>query len=410
MNIGVYGGTFNPPHRGHTRVMEAVITQLSLERLILMPTGSPPHKELPVGTPDPYLRLLMTEKAGDTVAHSRKKQNKPKCVIEANDLEIRRQGKSFTIDTLETLQVQFPEDQLFLIMGEDMFMTFMDWASPEKIARRAKICTFLRNDQEPSEALQAQAQRVREGLNAEVILLRIPYNVNISSTEIRGELIQNIYPKDVLPANLGQMLHHDLYGVSLPSWENLDLAILRTLVWGQVHPKRIAHIMGVEQECAKLARRWGANEQLARRAGVLHDYSKYWSHQDHIDYCQQFAVPLDELEWSTEKLLHAKSGAAFARYILREEEEVWKAIDCHTTGKGDMSLMDKILYLADYIEPQRTFEEVVYMRQLAYEDIDKALAYGLYMSVEEMRSRNKVTHQNTLQGYEQYGGAQFATL
>lgn len=406
MKIGIYGGTFNPPHVGHTRVMHAVISQLQLDRLILMPTGEPPHKELPEKSPTAQLRYEMTKLVGETVAEARRRQKMSPCIVETNDLEIRRQGKSLTIDTLNTLRVQYPEDEFFLIMGEDMFMTFFQWASPEQVAKRACICTFLRNDQQPSSELVAQGQRVQEELGGKVLLITVPHNLSVCSTEVREELGKNIFNPTILPrilpCTLGQILWNGSYGVEM-SLENLDLSLLRTLVWGAVKPKRVAHIVGVELECAKLARRWGVEEHLARRAGILHDYTKYWTHQEHIDFCEKYAVQLDHLEWSTEKLLHAKSGAGFAKHLLKEADVICDAIDCHTTGKSDMTTLDKILYLADYIEPQRDFPELEKLRALAYEDLDSAMGYGLSITLEEMQARNKITHQNTLRAYEQYG-------
>lgn len=402
MNIGIYGGTFNPPHRGHSRVMDAVISQLGLDRLILMPTGNPPHKELPTDSAEPMVRHAMIELVGETVEDARKRQKKSPCVVEANDLEIRRGGKSYTVETLDTLRIQYPDDQFFLIMGEDMLMTFFNWVSPEKIAKKAHICGFLRSDQPPSDALKAQSQRIITELGGQVTLISVPNGITVSSTEIRHDLSRNMFSEDLLPCTQGQILSSGLYGVQFPL-EHLDRTLLRLLVWGGVKPKRIPHIKGVEWECARLARRWGADENLARRAGILHDYSKYWTKEQHIAFCEQYQVELDHLEWTTEKLLHAKSGAAFARFILKEDEAICNAIDCHTTGKADMTTLDKILYMADYIEPQRDFPEVAHMRKLAYEDLDKAMGYGLSIALEEMSARNKVTHQNTLRAFEQYG-------
>lgn len=405
MKIGIYGGTFNPPHVGHSRVMHAVIGQLKLDRLILMPTGDPPHKELPEGSPSPTLRLQMTQLVGATVEETRHRQKKAPCVVETSDLEIKRSGKSYTVDTLEALAELYPEDELVLILGEDMFMTFFQWVSPEKVAKLASICGFPRNDQAPSEELIQQGKKVEEELMGRVHLISVPFNVEVSSTELREELKKNdlnpaLLPP-VMPCVLGQIIRHQLYGVDI-SLKNMDIALLRLLVWGEVKPKRVAHIVGVEQECGRLARCWGGDETLARRAGILHDYTKYWSHQEHLDFCDEHGVELDDLERDNEKLLHAKSGAAFARIFLGEEEEVCVAIDCHTTAKGNMTTLDKILYLADYIEPQRTFEEVEEFRQIAYEDLDRAIAFGVNLSVEEMKQRDKVTHKNTLAAYEQY--------
>lgn len=407
MNIGIYGGTFNPPHVGHSRVMHAVISQLNLERLILIPTGEPPHKEMPEGA-SLEDRFAMTQLVGETVEESCRRRKRHTCVVETNDMEMRRSGKSFTIDSLESLRVLYPEDDFYLIMGEDMFLTFLDWVTPDKIVKRAKICTFLRNDQKPSEALIGMAERVQREYGAEVKLIRVPYNQEVSSTEIRENLSLNMLNPtlvpQLMPCTLGQIIDRRLYGVDV-SLQNMDHSLLRALVWGYVKPKRVAHIVGVEQECARLARRWGVDEYLARRAGILHDITKYWTLEEHLAFCEKYSVILDHLEWSTEKLLHAKSGAGFAKHILGESDEVCEAIDCHTTGKANMSALSKILYLADYIEPQRDFEELAKLRALSYENLDGAVGYGLSIALAEMEARNKITHQNTLQAYEQYGKA-----
>ena len=108
-------------------------------------------------------------------------------------------------------------------------------------------------------------------------------------------------------------------------------------------------------------------------------------------------MPLDSLERSAEKLLHAKSGAALAKYVFGQSETVFRAISYHTTGRGNMTLEEKLLYLADYIEPTRDFPEVAQMRRLAYEDLDRAVLLGVRLSIQEMLERNRMVHPNTLE-------------
>ena len=108
-------------------------------------------------------------------------------------------------------------------------------------------------------------------------------------------------------------------------------------------------------------------------------------------------MELDELEQRAVKLLHSKTGACIAKYIFGEPDEVYDAIFWHTTGKADMTLMEKILYMADYIEPNRDFEGVEKMRHLAYTDLDKAMLYGIEETIADMRERGNPIHRNTQQ-------------
>lgn len=398
MNIGIYGGTFNPPHKGHMKVMEAVIRDLELDKLWLIPTKNPPHKTLPLNSPSEAARFMMIESIGDFVSHGRGKN----CEVEALDVEMQREGKSFTVDTLEALRAEHPDDTFWLIMGEDMIMSFFTWKSPKRICELANLCGFLRSDQAPSEELLEQGQRLERDYGAVVKLITLDGGMDVSSTELREALAKNEIPEELVPCTAGLIAAYQLYGVEI-SPRNLDIAMLRNVVWGFVKAKRVGHILGVEAECVKLAEKWGVNPTLAARAGVLHDITKYWDHEEHLAFCDEYEFPLSDLERSNEKLLHAKSGAIFAREILGENEDLCLAIECHTTGKGNMSSLDKILYLADYIEVNRDFPELEKLRQLAYENLDKAVGYGLEIALEEMETRNKEVHPDTTAGFEQYG-------
>ncbi len=408
MNIGIYGGSFNPPHRGHFKVMEAVIKELGLEQLFLIPSSNPPHKPLPLGSPSNEERFYMVDALADLLTPSSreektsKKSEKSSCVVKTLDLEMQRQGKSYTVDTLKVLREEHPSDEFWLIMGEDMLFSFGDWAFPEEIAKMANICTFPRSNKKASTELVAQSRKVAEDFGCLVKVISVEDGVTASSTQVREQLTSQKFSPDLLPCIAGRILSQGSYGLQV-SLGNLDLPLLRSVVWGEVKSKRVPHIKGVEDCCVKLAAHWGEDETQARRAGILHDLSKYWSQEAHLAFCDKYGYPLTDLERETEKLLHAKSGAAYAKEILKEQEAVWRAIDCHTTGKANMSALDKILYLADYIEVNRDFPELQTMRRLAYEDLDKAVGLGLQLALQEMNQRNKVIHEQTLEAYAQYG-------
>ena len=177
----------------------------------------------------------------------------------------------------------------------------------------------------------------------------------------------------------------------------MDLNQLRACSYSMMRAKRIPHVMGVEEEAVRLAERWGGDEGMARRAAILHDCTKYFTLEEHLALCQQYGVELDSLERQAVKLLHSKTGACIARAVFGEPDAVYWAIFWHTTAKADMTTLEKILYVADYMEPNRDFEGVERLRALAYEDLDRALLLGVEMTIQEMQQRQVPIHTNTLQ-------------
>ena len=177
--------------------------------------------------------------------------------------------------------------------------------------------------------------------------------------------------------------------------KQLELPELRACSYSMVRAKRIPHIKGTEEEAVRLAKHWGVDETTARRAAILHDCTKYLNLEEQLALCSKYGVELDELEQRAVKLLHSKTGACIAKHVFGEDEQVYRAIFWHTTGKADMSMLEKVIYLADYIEPTRDFDGVEPLRALAYEDMDKALLMGMDMTIEEMKQRGNPVHRNT---------------
>ena len=145
-----------------------------------------------------------------------------------------------------------------------------------------------------------------------------------------------------------------------------------------------------------LARRWGADEEEARRAALLHDCTKKLDREQHLEICRQYGIPLDPEEQREEKLLHALTGAAAARHQFGVSPQVESAIRWHTTGKADMTTLEKIIYLADYIEPTRDFCDLTELRELAFQDLDRAMLLGLTMAVHDLKKRGMAVHSNSV--------------
>ena len=170
---GLFGGTFNPPHIGHVSVADKAVESLGLDRLIVMPTGTPPHKELSDGAPDAEARLEMARLAfADT----------PRA--EVSDMEIRREGRSYTADTVRAILAGSPDTELWLIVGDDMFFSFERWYDSRWLLENVSLAVFARSD--TMDGILAHAEKLRAG-GARVRVVEKEV-VEISSTEIRAAL------------------------------------------------------------------------------------------------------------------------------------------------------------------------------------------------------------------------------
>ena len=388
MKIGIYGGTYNPPHLGHLAAAKTAMEVLELDKLLLVPAAIPPHKSLPEGTPPAEERVAMVEKMADAMGKPGK--------VEVSAMELEREGKSYTADTLKEIHAQYPDAELWLLMGTDMFLSLQTWYKPEEILKLAGICAFGRTEQDGEELFAPQREYLQKTFEgARITTITLPGLVDISSTELREMLERGEGGKYLLPAVYGHILMNGLYGTHA-DLKHLDLPELRACSYSMVMQKRVPHIMGTEEEAVRLAKRWGVDETLARRAAILHDCTKYLELEPQLALCAKYGVELDELEQKAVKLLHSKTGACIARAVFGEPDEVYDAIFWHTTAKEDMTTLEKILYLADYIEPNRDFDGVDRLRALAYEDIDKALLLGVETTIQEMVDRNLPTHSKTL--------------
>ena len=389
MKIGVYGGTFNPPHLGHLTAARSVFELLNLDLLLLIPAGLPPHKELPAGSPTPEQRLEMTRLAGEQLGLGDK--------VRTLDIELERGGRSFTSDTLAQLREQYPDSELWLLMGTDMFLTLQTWHEPEKILSLAGVAAFGRTEEDTEELFSAQRDYLyRTYPQARIFTLTLPGVIDVSSTELREKLAKGRGANLLAPAVYGYILREGLYNTNA-DLKHLPLSQLRPVALSYLKHKRIPHVLGTEQEAIRLAERYGADVEKARAAALLHDCTKKLDMPAQLALCEQYGIELDELEQKALKLLHSKTGAAIARDVFGVDDDIYSAIWYHTTGHAHMTKLEKIIYLADYIEPSRDFPGVDTLRKVCYEDLDKGLLLGLEMTIEEMTAMGNPVHRATVE-------------
>ncbi len=368
--IGIYGGTFNPPHVGHLQAAKQAITALNLNHLLVIPDRIAPHKEIPQGSPTPKQRLEMLRLAAADCPQ-----------MEVLDIELNREGVSYTYQTIQQLRPVYPDAELVLFMGTDMFLSFHTWRHPEIILENASLGVFYRGEKGEEAAIEAR-KAAMEAMGATVYLVKNPV-INISSTQMRRLLAFRCAGEFLPEGVLDYIRENRLYDTRAP-WKNLPMEQLEQVVIRLLNPNRVKHVLGCRDTAVKLAEHWGADVTDAARAGILHDITKAIDGPLQLTLCDAYGKLLSDFSKRYPKTLHALTGSLVAERIFGENKAVVDAIESHTTGKANMNTLEKIIYLADYIEPNRTIPGVEELRRLSYTDLDAAMKLGLEMTLEHL--------------------------
>lgn len=373
--IGIYGGTFNPPHAGHIAAANFALMALELDRLLVIPARTPPHKQKNGDITDGAHRLEMLKLAFAGEEN-----------ITVSDMELQRDGISYTCRTVEILKAQYPGDELFLLMGTDMFLSFSSWYQPEQILKRVTIAVLCRDEEAGSRAV-LETRKTLVGQGGSVVLLENPV-VEISSSTLRRLLVFGCTEAYIPQSVLHYIYENGLYDIK-KDYRNLPMDKLETVVVGLLKSNRVAHVLGCRDTARELALRWGADPVDAARAGLLHDITKALDGPLQLTLCRAYGTMLDDFSRNNPKTLHAFTGSLVAERIFGENEAVVQAIRFHTTGKPAMNTLEKIIYVADYMEPNRKFDGVEKLRELAFSDLDAALQLGLEMTLSMLHQQGR---------------------
>ncbi len=165
-------------------------------------------------------------------------------------------------------------------------------------------------------------------------------------------------------------------------------------------PQRFFHSQCVAEASEQLAMRYGADEEKARTAGILHDIMKDTPKEEQLKILQEFGIILSESDRRNPKLWHSLSGAAYCEHVLGvSDEEILSAIACHTSGKKDMTLLDKVLFVADYISEDRNYPGVKEMRKLAKQSLEDAMIEGIAFTVQEKIEQRLLLGSGSIDAY-----------
>lgn len=387
--IGVYGGTFNPIHKTHIEIAKAALNQFNLDIVYFLVAGAPPHKDTAEKISD-INRLEM-------VRIAIKGQEK----LSIDDREIYRAGKSYSYITFSEYYKEHPDDEIFFIMGSDSLINFKNWVNPDVISEYATVLVAPRlgDDFEGLEKAIYECKTMFEG-----DFMLIDYKANgLSSSEIRKSFYNDENVKGYVESDVADYIFkHNLYSNYL--YTNADISRLDNEMKKELKPSRYVHTLGVAATAYDLAIRWNYPAVTAQVAGILHDCAKCISDEKRINVCEKNHIPITDIERKYPHLLHGKVGAYYckSKYDVYDEQ-VAHAIAVHTTGCPNMNLLDKIIFVADYIEPGRDKQpRLDVIRYTAFNDLDLCVYLILEDSVNYLNSNPDMVDPTTIETFEYY--------
>lgn len=166
--------------------------------------------------------------------------------------------------------------------------------------------------------------------------------------------------------------------------------------------KRLYHSICVAKAAVELARRWGADENKAYTAGMLHDIMKDTPREKQLKYMQEFGIILSDIQKKTPKIWHQMCGAAYLEHRLGiQDRDILDAVRYHTTGRAGMSLLEKVIFTADYISDDRDYDGVEELREAAFRSLEEAMLIGLSFTVEDLASQKLPIASDTFMAYNE---------
>lgn len=383
--IGIMGGTFNPIHNGHILIAQAAYEYCSLDKVWFMPTGVSYLKEQSEILPAEH-RLKMTELAIADYEY-----------FEVSDFEVKREGNTYTADTLKALHALYPEYDFYFILGADSFVSIEKWKEVDAIMRLCTLVTVVRDDVD-KENLLLQKENLQNKWQAKVIL--VPFaKTDISSSEIRKRLRQGLNVKEFVPAKVEAYMQSEKLYVEDDFLVSLDQKIRDAQT-----PSRYEHTIGVVKVAELLALQYGVELQKAKIAALLHDCAKCIPFEEQLSLCEKYQVPLRVMEKANTELLHSKLGAVLAKELYDIcDTDILESIKNHTTGRPKMSTLEKIIFVADYIEPGRyKAENLPMIRKMAFENLDGAVQKILEDTLNYLKRTGCAIDESTVKTLEYY--------
>lgn len=379
--IGIMGGTFDPIHYGHLMLAEQIRTSFHLDKVIFIPVGKAPHKSLEDAA-NKQQRFEMTKIA-----------TKSNPFFTVSDIEIVKEETTFTIDTIIALRSDLSDqDELFFITGADAILLLDSWKRYEELIKHVTFIGATRPGIDEYSLVQ-KIDSFKKKYNAKIELFFIPA-LAISSTDIRTRVGEEKSIRYLLPEAVEKYIHeHFLYKT-----HHARFFDMLNYLHANLSHKRFTHCIETAHVARQLAIRYNANPIKAEFAGLCHDLAKEYKIKQMIDFIDSFGIFKDPSIIKTPNLAHGEVAAGLLKRNFNiDDEEILDAIRWHTYGHANMSMLSKIVYIADIIEKSRQYDGVDEIRALAYNNINAAIIRFNEQCESHLNTKKMTMHTYTIQ-------------
>ena len=365
--VGIFGGTFDPAHNEHVNLAKSAIEELSLDMLYVVPTFIPPHKKSSTPAAD---RLAMTK-----IAFLDLKK------VTVSDVEIKREGKSYTYFTVEEIKKENKDAELFLLVGTDMLCDFFTWKNPERILLN---CTLVCAGREGETVPDGFREEFIKRFGKDYRTLNFS-GKEVSSTKIRALISLGLSASEYIPkAEEEYIKEQGLYSDKYSDY-----------VKEKLPEKRKIHTVGVIESAVKLAKRVGVDVEKARITATLHDCAKYERKEDFPNFSMPESVP--------PPVEHAFLGAYISEHVLGvKDEEIINAVRYHTSGRAKMTDLEKVIFVADMIEENRVYDGVERLRNAVEKDFNSGFLLCLKEETEHIIKKKGPIYEKTIEAFNYY--------
>ncbi len=375
MRIAVFGGSFDPVHIEHIQLVKAAMKELSLDKLVVMPAHSPPHKQGKSITPDEdrlaCCRLAFADMEG----------------VEVSSYEMEQGGVSYTYRTCRALREKYPRADLFWLVGTDMLRNFPLWKNPKEILSYVTLAVCGRN--EKAEWIDGEQEKFFRAFGEKFVYLS--YNgKDVSSTKLRVLAGAGMRLTGFTPSSVEEYIRKKgLYAIA-GAKEALALENSKR----QAHSIRVAELAAARSSGLKLS------ERQVITAALFHDCAKNLSMNS--PYLAGFSLPTEWGEVPSE-VAHQFMGAYVAeRTFGVTDGDVLNAIRYHTSGRAGMSRLEKLVFLSDMLEEERNYEGVEELRTLFWRDIDECMERALWETLRFLEKKGGEIYPLTRAAYAYY--------
>ncbi|MGI6333156.1 MAG: bis(5'-nucleosyl)-tetraphosphatase (symmetrical) YqeK [Saccharofermentanales bacterium] len=407
IKAALFGGSFDPFHNAHRRILEDLIKLNRFDRIIIMPLGLAPYQDqymTPSGYRHEMTRLGIRGLAGVTLSdyelnrpgqysytvdtidfHKKKIRNdyvkeKLKSLSKpgaSGDRKIRNKKATSNLKALQDAEVE-----ISLVYGSDALNTIEEWHEPEQIMKKAKLLICC-GESENFDHINEKVNYLRAQYQADIDFFKIR-ETDLSSAKVREKLTQDKKQKNKLPQAVQRYIENNkIYVFShemaqLNQQQRIQLAIYEKEVKKNVSGFRLRHSLNVMQYAVHLAAVHDYDLMKAAVAGILHDIAKSMK----VERQYRFAKKLGKLSPLNKNIVHGPAGAWYAdRYLGITDREILDALTFHTTSRKKMTKLDQIIYLADKLEYGRPIGNFEKVRKTAETD----LAAAMKLCLEEVR-------------------------